>query len=111
MSGTELQDAGQAEATYLARNPRLRAAIEATVSNIAVDSKTPKVVYERAQIGLTLFGPIEQRWKDHAQQLSSSGTREKALLLHRLSTLATNCRLPCVDHTELHDTRNHPAPR
>ena len=90
MLGAELQDAGQVEATYLARNPRLQVAIEATVSNIVVDSRTPKILCERAQIALTLFGPIEQRWKDHAQQIASSGSREKALFLHRLSTLATH---------------------
>jgi hypothetical protein len=90
MIGEELQDARQVEATYLARDARLRAAIEAVVTNIAVDSKTPKIMYERAQIALTVFGPIEKRWKDHAQELANGNTREKALFLHRLSTLATH---------------------
>jgi hypothetical protein len=90
MIGEELQDTQQVEALYLARDARLRAAIEAIAGNIVADSKTPKVVYERAQIALTLFGPTEQRWKDHAQELANSGTHEKALFLHRLSTLATH---------------------
>ena len=90
MIGAELQDARQVEATYLARDARLRAAVDAIVTNIDVDSKTPKVVRERVQIALALFGPVEQRWKEHAKELANSGTHEKALLLHRLSTLATH---------------------
>ena len=90
MIGEELQDAQQVEATYLARDARLRAAIEAIVNNIVVDSKTPTLVYERAQIALTLFGQIERRWKDHAREIANNSTHEKALFLHRLSTLATH---------------------
>jgi len=90
MIGAELQDARQAEASYLARDARLRAAIEAITANIDVDSKTPRIVRERAHIALALFGPVEQRWKEHAQELANSGTQEKSLLLHRLSTLATH---------------------
>ena len=90
MVGAELQDARQAEATYLARDARLRAAIDAVTANIDIDSKTPRIVRERAQIALALFGPVEQRWKEHAQEVANSGTQEKALLVHRLSTLATH---------------------
>jgi hypothetical protein len=90
MIAAELQDARHVEAAFLAKDTRLRAAIDAITSSVDTDNKTTKTIHERARIALTRFGSIEQRWKDDAQQLAENNTNEKGLLLHRLSTLATH---------------------
>ena len=97
----ELKDAQQSETTYLERDPRLRAAIEAIIANIDSERKTPAIVNERARIALTLFGPVEKRWMGHALELANGNIREKEQLRHRPSTLATHILARGLDEESL----------
>jgi hypothetical protein len=90
MVAEELRDCRQAEHPYLSADLRLRTSIDDVVDTIHSGQEPLRVIYEKAQVALGLFGSAQRRWRNDAIRMADTNLHEKQLFLHRLSTLATH---------------------
>jgi hypothetical protein len=90
MVADELHECRQAEHSYLSTDLRLRTSIDDVIGTIRSGQEPVRVVHERAQVALGLFGSVQRRWRHDAIGIAHNNLREKELFLHRLSTLATH---------------------
>lgn len=89
MIGDELNEARHTEALYLVGHPKLRASIDALVASIR-EKVDLRILRERVQIVLGIFGSGPARWCENALELARGSGHEKDKILHRFSTLATH---------------------
>jgi hypothetical protein len=76
--------------SYLSTEHRLRTSIDDVIGTIRSGQEPARVIHERAQVALRLFGSVQRRWRLDAIGIAHNNLREKELFLHRLSTLATH---------------------
>jgi hypothetical protein len=86
----ELSSVLQDEKLYLKNHPRLDAAVRSLTDQVGLDSKNPRIVQEKSRIALAHFGATLSVWRADALVLAEANEKEKAIFLHRLSTIATH---------------------